>query len=156
HPSTPHVNILPIPAAAAFKETNMAWMDQWERAAWVQARTPAFIGTRLSDLLKMLNTFLGSTVLFAPVVFFSGRLVRTPRLRVLFWTLLVSAVAVLIEVKYYEHYAAPLLIVFLILVVEAFRHLRAFKVSGKPVGRFLTFALPSVMLLLYGGTEVTR
>src|SRR5262249_28629044 len=139
-----------------FEQSNFAFMGQWEREAWAESRTPGFIRVRLQDVYRILGYFLTNSVFLIPLVFFGGVLLKAPRLRVLRWILMASIVAVVTEVKSYEHYAAPLLIVVLILAIEAFRHFYVFELAGKPVGRFLTVALPAAGVLLYMGHEAVR
>lgn len=153
YPSTPHLNILPLPPAHKFDEVNFAVMDQWERDAWAKARRPEFLLTRPRNVYEMLDLFLGSFVLLLPVALFGRELLRSPRLKLIRWCLLAGCVPVAIGIEYYQHYAAPILPAILILTVEAFRRLRLLELSRKPVGRFLTGALPAAMLLIAFGHQ---
>ncbi len=66
-----------------------------------------------------------------------------------------SAVGLEAEVVFFPHYAAPMASLILALVLLAMRQLRAWRWHRKPVGRFLTRAVPLtcfLMLLLRVGT----
>jgi hypothetical protein len=154
YPSTPHVNVLPLPPPAHFSPINLTWMDQWEREAWQKARSSGFVPDRLKDVYEIFDRFAGSSVLLLPLILSVVPVFR--KLRILLWPLLFCLSAALIEVKYYDHYAAPFLVVVLILLVESFRHLRAFKIGGRPAGRLLFWAMPALMLLFYAGHEGIR
>jgi hypothetical protein len=156
YPSTPHVNILPLPPPHQFAHLDFTLMDRWEREAWADARSSGFFAARFKKVYDMFGVFLGSPLLLVPIALFGRNLVSAPRLRLLWWSLLSGAVAVAIGIQYYQHYAAPILIVFLILTVQAFRHLRVFEYSGKPLGRFLCRAIPAGMLLAAGGHQVLQ
>jgi uncharacterized membrane protein len=156
YPSTPHVNVLPVPPPHQFTHLDFTLMDRWEREAWAHARSAAFLPARFGDVTKMLNTFLGSMMLLIPVALFWRSLLHAPRLKLLWWCLLTGCVPVAIGAEYYEHYAAPILTVILILTVQAFRHLRIFEYSGRPVGMFLCRALPAAMIVLAAGTQAAQ
>jgi len=156
YPSTPHLNILPLPTPASLPVQNLRWMDEWERATWSEARSVGFMGSRIKDLNDLMGMFLGSTLLLFPVLVFSGPIFRVGRYRVLVWMLGVSLIAVLTEVKYYQHYASPILLSILILVVAGFRHLRAWMPQGRPVGRFLSVGMLAGMLVLTLGSQAVR
>lgn len=156
YPSTPHVNVLPLPPPHQFAHLDFTLMDRWEREAWARARSAAFITTRFGDVTQMLNTFLGSMVLLIPVALFWRNLFHSARLKLLWWCLLTGCIAIAIGTQYYEHYAAPILPVILILAVQAFRHLRVFEYSGRPIGKFLCRAMPAVMLVLAAGSQAAQ
>ena len=156
YPSTRHVNLLPLPPSHQFPHLDFTLMDRWEREAWARTRSAAFLTIRLGDVAKMLTTFLGSFMLLIPVVLFGCELLHTPRLKLLWWCLLTGCIAMAIGTQYYEHYAAPILPVILILTVQAFRHLRVFEYSGRPVGKFLCRAIPAVMLVLAAGSQAVQ
>jgi hypothetical protein len=156
YPSTPHINVLPLPPPHQFAHLDFTLMDRWEREAWAQARSWRFFAARFRKVFQMFDLFLGSALLLVPVALFWPILFSTPRLRLLWWSLLSGAVVVAIGTQYYQHYAAPILAVILILTVQAFRHLRLFQYSGKPIGRFLCRAIPAAMLLIAGSRQAVQ
>ena len=156
YPSTSHFNVIPLPPPHKFAHLDFTLMDRWERETWALARSWGFLATRFKKVYEMFDLFLGSTVLLVPVALFWRKLLSTPRLRLLWWSLLSGAVAVAIETQYYQHYAAPILVVILILTVQAFRHLRVSQYSGKPIGRFLGRAIPAAMLLIAGSQQAVQ
>ena len=156
YPSTPHLSVLPLPPPHQFAHLNFTLMDRWEREAWAKARSAAFVVTRFKNVYEMLDLFLGSILLLVPVALFWRNLVGSLRLKILWRSLLVSTLAVVIGTQYYQHYAAPILGVILILAVQAFRHLRVFEFRGKPTGRFLCRATPLAMLILAGGYQAVQ
>jgi hypothetical protein len=125
-------------------------MDQWERDSWNQARGARFPLIRLRRIYQMFDLFLGSALLLIPAALFWKSLLRTPRLKVLWWCLATGALVAATGIQYYQHYAAPILPVILVFTVEGFRHLRVWETSGKPIGRFLCRAMPGAMLLIAG------
>ncbi len=156
YPSTPHVNVLSLPPPHQFAHLDFTLMDRWERQAWAQARSWSFFATRYKKVYEMFDLFLGSALLLFPVALFWPILFGMPRFRLLWWALLSGAVVVAIGTEYYQHYAAPILVVILILTVQAFRHLRVFQYCGKPIGRFLCRAIPAAMLLIAGSRQAVE
>ncbi len=156
YPSTPHLNVLPLPPPVNFTTQNMRWIDEWERQAWAESRTVKFFGDRFGDVARVMGSFLGSAILLAPIALFARQVLGARKHRVLIWMLLITCIPILTEVKYYEHYASPILLPILILMVAGFRHLRHYSYQGRPVGRFLSRALPAAMLLLLAGSEGVR
>jgi hypothetical protein len=96
----------------------------------------------------MLKTMLGSTPLALPLVALAPVLWHIRRTRFLASLVAVLLAGSLIEVAFFEHYAAPFTCVILILGVEAIRALQTWRVSGRRAGRFLVRALPMAALVL--------
>jgi hypothetical protein len=157
YPFTSHFNILPLPPDRTYRQIGLTWVNHWERNAWAQSRSAGFIGRRLADLLECSQTLLSSGFLLLPLVMFGPQLLRSKKLRVVCWALLLTLVAAFLEVMYYTHYAAPALAALLVLVVQGFRHLRLWEFSpGKHTGRMLTRAAPAVVLFLAVQTQVSK
>ena len=54
----------------------------------------------------------------------------------------------LLAVRYFfPHYAAPLTVTLILLLIQAMRHLRRWEVKGRPIGIFLTRAILALQLL---------
>jgi hypothetical protein len=68
------------------------------------------------------------------------------RIRLPLLCVLAALLGSLIEVRYYMHYAGPVTAALLVLAVQAFRHLRQWKPSGRPSGRFLSRAIPILIV----------
>lgn len=70
------------------------------------------------------------------------------RMRFLIVATAVSLAGLAIEVFYFDHYAAPMTCLILALVIEAMRRLRAWRLRGRPVGRLISRAVPTICLLM--------
>jgi hypothetical protein len=62
----------------------------------------------------------------------------------------------LVQIVYYPHYAAPATAAIMIVLVQSFRHLRLYRLSTMPVGRFLSRAIPVTAFMLLLGSEGAR
>ena len=153
YPSTTHFNILPLPPPVKFRTQNLRWKDAWERRNWDLARGPELLSLRSRRWVRIVGAFLGSAVLICPLLLFWRQLLPNRRLRPLWWALLFSFAGSWIEVIYVEHYAAPVLPVILVLVVQSFRHLRLWTFQGNATGLALTRTLLAASMLLWIGQE---
>jgi hypothetical protein len=60
----------------------------------------------------------------------------------------ISLMGMMLEVYFYPHYAAPMTCLFLALILLALRHLRNWRLHGKPTGLFLVRFVPVLTLLM--------
>ncbi len=121
--------------------------QHWEVKQWEAARTLELIPLRLKDWKETGSTIFGSPVTGLLVLGFLGHLWRDRRIRMALWCVAATLAGSLIEVRYYQNYAAPAVAALFILLIQALRHLRQWKPGGRPAGRFLSRVLP---LLLAG------
>jgi hypothetical protein len=63
------------------------------------------------------------------------------RTRLLLWQFIFCALGLFAVVWFYPHYAAPFLPIFLCILIQMFRHMRRWKIEGRPVGVGLTRAV---------------
>ena len=77
-----------------------------------------------------------------PVLLLLPNLWRDRRIRLPMMCMMAAVAGSWIEVCYYQHYAGPVTAALFILAVQALRHLRQWKPGSRPVGRFLSRALP--------------
>ena len=77
-------------------------------------------------------------------------LFRGPKMRLLWFTVVVVGSGVLVVIWSNPHYAAPLTCVIYTLIVQAMRHLRTLRVSARPVGLALSRAIVLVLVLETG------
>ena len=68
--------------------------------------------------------------------------------RFLLWASGVSLAGLAMEVFFYPHYAAPMTCLILALLLMAMRRVRSWEWRGKPVGVFLTRAVPAICLVM--------
>lgn len=68
-------------------------------------------------------------------------LLRDLEVRFVVIELIISFLGLLMVIAFLEHYAAPLLAAFFILVIQAIRHLRSWQPRGRPVGLALSRAV---------------
>jgi hypothetical protein len=120
--------------------------ENWEPKKWRIARSWQIIPDRLKDWNLVLSTILGGVIMGLPLILFFPNLWSDKRIRLP----LICVAAVLagswIEILYYQHYFAPAAAALLVIAVQALRHLRQWTPAGKPVGRFLSRAIPILVL----------
>jgi hypothetical protein len=150
----PLFNFQPLQPARTDLTPAMYDMHQnWEPAEWKKARSWQLLPLRLSDWRDVAVTILGSLLSGLLIVAFLPNLWRDRRIRLPLLCVLAALAGSLIEVRYYVHYAGPAASALLIVAVQAFRHLRQWQPRGLPAGRFLTRALP---VLVLGSVMLTR
>lgn len=103
------------------------WARGYYRPSWASARLVS--GEKLENYTDALlwPGFL-PLLLCLPAVFGS------PRLRLLLWTLVLSGAGLFAVVWSLPHYAAPVLCVIYAVLLQCFRHLRRFRIAGRPAG----------------------
>jgi len=120
--------------------------QNWEPAEWAKSRSWQLIRIRFDDWKGVAEILLGGWIVGALIVVFLPNLWRDRRIRLPLLCVLAAFAGSLIEVRYYMHYAGPATVALLILAVQSFRHLRQWKPSGQPVGRFLARAVPVLVV----------
>jgi hypothetical protein len=150
----PLFNFQPLQPARTDLTPAMYDMHQnWEPGEWRKARSWELLPLRVDDWKDIAAAILGSFLLGLLMVAFLPNLWRDRRIRLPFFCVLAALAGSLIEVRYYVHYAGPIAAALLIVAVQTFRHLRQWKPGGTPAGRFLTRALP---ILVVGSVMLTR
>ena len=127
--------------------------QNWEPAQWEKARTWRLFPQRFDDWKGVAAVLLGSAVMGLLILAFSTHLWKDRRIRLPLVCVITALAGSLIEVRYYQHYAGPVTVALLILAVQAFRHLRQWKPGGGTAGRFLSRALP---LLVVGAAVASQ
>jgi hypothetical protein len=120
--------------------------QNWEREQWEKARTWQLIPLRLKDWENAFSIILESMLTGLPVVVLLPSLWRDRRIRLPLMCVIAVLAGSLIEVFYYQHYAGPATVALFIVVVQAFRHLRQWRPGGQPAGRFLSRAIPVLVV----------
>ena len=122
-------------------------LNEWERGNALRAKTIRGQVARLRDETVVATSLAGNHWLFLiPVLIFGPWVIRDRRIRILLLTLGAGLVVAQLEIAYLPHYAAPFCAIILILATQGFRHLRALKIGGRPMGRFLSRAIPAIGL----------
>jgi len=137
-------------------ESIFNYFHGWQFDQWNRSRSWRLIPERGSDLFTATSTILGGaymTLIAAGFLMFTW---RDKRIRVAAICVATVAVGSFVQIVYYVHYFAPATVALLILAVQAFRHLRYWRLLGRPVGRFLTCAVPLVALAVTLVTEGSR
>ena len=143
----PLFSFQPLHNAGPYVTSIMADLHQkWEPGEWAKARSWQLVPERLKDWREIATTVLGSTAMGLIVVVFLIRLWHDQRIRLPLIALGCAAAGSLIEIRYYQHYFGPATAALFIVTVQAFRHLRLRKPRGQPMGRFLTRAIPVLVL----------
>jgi hypothetical protein len=120
---------------------------RWELRDFQNGRTALGFGRRLRHKFRMLWTFYMGPVFTLPFLVFP-LLFRDRKMR--FPLLLAAAVAVgvLIETWTLDHYVAPALGLFYLILVQCIRHLRLYRWRERPVGYGLARAIPLVCVAM--------
>ncbi len=143
----PLFNVSPLQATKVYRTPVIYDLHQnWERVQWEKARTWQLVPIRLEDWKKVASTVLGSMLPGVLILGFAFDLWRDRRIRLPLMCVLAAIAGSMIEVCYYEHYAGPATAALFVVAVQALRHLRQWKPGGQPVGRFLSRALPAVVV----------
>ena len=101
-----------------------------------------FILAKVALIVPFFAFYFGAALLF-PLVMFPRTLIDA-RVRFLIAAGAIVLFGLAVEVFFLPHYAAPLTALNLALVVQALRHLRAWRWDGQPAGIFLVRVLPVV------------
>ena len=143
----PLFNVQPLGTPKVYSTPVMFDLHQnWEREQWEKARTWQLIPIRLNDWKVVASTVLGSVLMGLLIVAFSRNLWRDRRIRLPLMCIMATLAGSVIEIRYYEHYAGPATVALFIAAVQALRHLRQWKPGGQPTGRFLSRALPVLIV----------
>ena len=135
HFASPPVLFLPLPAPRHFLNPQFTDYSDEQRAEFIDRRAH-FVRT-CWQRARRLGVFFFGSLLVAPMLTLPW-LVRDRRMRLLGVQLLLSFLGFLVVAAFFEHYAAPLTATIFALATQAMRHLRRWKVRGRPVGIFLT------------------
>jgi hypothetical protein len=125
----------------------------WEFRDFQRGKTVLGYLHRLRHKVRMLWLFYMGPVFTLPFLAFPW----VVRDRKMFFPLVIAGVVIvgiLIETWTLDHYVAPALGVFYLLLVQCIRHLRLYRRRGKPVGQGLVYSVLSVciaMLVLRAG-----
>jgi hypothetical protein len=119
----------------------------WELKDYQRGRSVLGFLRRLRHKIRMLWSFYLGPVFTLPFLAFPW-LFRDLRMR--FPLLLAAAVAVsiMIETWTLDHYVAPALGLFYLLLVQCIRHLRLWRWHGKPAGQGLARAVPMISIAM--------
>ena len=143
----PLFNFLPLASTKVYRTPVIYDLHQnWEREQWEKARSLQLVPIRFKDWREVSSTLLGGVVMGALIVLFLPSLWRDKRIRLPLMCVLAALGGSLIEVRYYDHYAGPATVALFIVLLEAFRHLRHWNYNTRPTGRFLSRALPVLIL----------
>lgn len=95
------------------------------------------------------STFLFGTILMIPLLWLPLA-IRDRRIRFLAIAAALIGIGALLNKWLLPHYIAPATCVFYALFLQSMRHMRQARLSGRPAGRFLFYAVPVVCVLLAG------
>jgi hypothetical protein len=129
---------------------------RWEFDHWARSRSWQLLVDRPKDWYSALSTLAGGLPFVLMLAAFLASTVRDRRMLLPIICIAAALLGSLVQIVYYPHYAAPATAAILIVLVQSFRHLRLYRFAGKPVGRFLSRAIPSVACLVLLGSEGAR
>jgi len=99
--------------------------------------------------IKALDAFFLGPALTVPLLVLPW-LFRDRRIRPLLWISIFAPISFFPEVYFNPHYAAPAVALIYLVFLEGMRHLRVWKIGGRPAGRMLVRALVIVCLIVFG------
>jgi hypothetical protein len=120
----------------------------WELQAHNQIHSPQALLNELWTRVRHLWSFFIGPLLTLPLLLFGRRAWREVRARGLLPPLVIVLVAVLAGQSAVPHYLAPVSGIFLLLIVQAIRHLWVWRVRGRDTGAFLTLAVLTGLVLI--------
>jgi hypothetical protein len=132
---------LPKPVVAPSIHKPMRDYYLWELEAHDQLRSPRVLISELWLRVRRLWTFFIGPLLSLPLLLCGRRAWRDARARGLLPPLLIVLIGVLAGQSATPHYLAPVTGIVLILIVQAIRHLRLWRVRGRDIGAFLAQAV---------------
>jgi len=143
----PLFNFQPLQGVKTYSNAAMADLHRnWEVAQWEKARSWQLFALRFQDWKTVSATLLGSALTGLLVVLFMRSLWRDRRIRLPLICVLIAVAGSFIEICYYQHYAGPVTVALLIVAVQALRYLREWNPGGRSAGRFLSRAVPVLVL----------
>lgn len=123
--------------------------SQWELRDFLYAKTAAGFLSRTTQKLGTVVFFFYGTALFAPLVMLP-RVARDRRVRFLVVASGVSGLGLSLNAWLFPHYVAPLTGALYVVLLQAMRHLRAWRPGRQPYGLALVRAIPLVCVALAG------
>jgi hypothetical protein len=120
---------------------------QWELRDYLRGRSVAGYLHRLGHKIRMLWSFYAGPVFTLPLLAFPW-LFRDRRMRFPLILAGVVVFSILIETWTLDHYVAPALGLFYLLLMQCMRHLRFYRWRGKPVGHQLARVVPLVCVAM--------
>jgi hypothetical protein len=120
---------------------NFLWQRENYLTRWPLSRLASATGGKLNALWDFyFQPAMTLPLLFLPLIW------RKRELRPLLLTAGFVLIGIGLYPFFFPHYAAPIFAVFLLIVVQGLRHVRAFEWNGRPVGVFVFHAI--VLLLV--------
>lgn len=146
----PLFNFQPLQSTKVYRTPVIYDLHQnWERTEWEKARSWQLIPMRLGDWKDAVSLVLGGVLMAVPIGIFLRELWKDRRIRLPLVCVAAALAGSMIEIRYYQHYAAPMVTGLLIVAVQALRHLRHWSAAGLVLSR----ALP---VLIVGAALATQ
>jgi len=123
--------------------------SKWELGDFLYAKTPAGFTSRTAQKLGTVVFFFYGTALFAPLVTLPW-VVRDRRVRFLVVAGGVYALGLCVNAWLFPHYLAPFACALYVFLLQAMRHLRAWRPNRQPYGLAIVRIIPILCLLLAG------
>ena len=144
--SVPPLNILPVQPRKEFRHFDLEFLDSgWTRDMNARARSWQLPLIRAADFERTARMMFGHPLWLVILVAFAPVWFRSRRIRLPLILACVMAGGAMFELIYYVHYAAPIMAVLLILLLQSLRVFRAWSARylavGKQGGTFAVLAL---------------
>ncbi len=120
-------------------------------APYNRQRSPrGFVEGALGKLGDIAVWYLRPLLLGLPLATLPWMLKRDPWMRLAGWIYAVFSLALLAETYWSPHYFTPILSVIWLFVLQSMRHMHAWRLAGKPSGRFLVRAVLILCIFSWG------
>jgi hypothetical protein len=123
--------------------------SRWEMGDFEYARTPTGFLDRTAQKLGTVTFFVFGMVLLPPLVMLL-RVLRDRRVRLLLLSGIVFGLGLCLNAWLFPHYIAAFIGAFYVLLLQAMRHLRAWRPGGQPSGLALVRLIPVICVVLAG------
>ncbi len=139
----------PRPEPVYRYKTMRDFYSKWELGDFLYARTPTGFPIRTAQKLGIALVFFFGVVLLPPLIMLP-RALRDRRLRFLVAAGAIYGAGLSMNAWLFPHYVAPFTCALYAILLQAMRHLRAWRPGGRPSGLAVVRVMPVVCLALIG------
>jgi hypothetical protein len=137
----------PRPEPAYRHAVMREFYSKWELGDFLYAKTPAGFVSRTAQKAGIVLFFFFGPALFAPLVMLP-RVLCDRRVRFLVGAACVFAFGLALNAWLFPHYLAPFVGGLYVILLQAMRHLRAWRRAGQPRGLAIVRAIPVLCVVL--------
>jgi len=138
-----------------YRHAAMGDFMAWTLPMYERGRTPRGVAVRLAEIVSAAWLFFVGPALTIALVA-SPLLLHDKRVRFLIFVLAAFLLALLSETYFSLHYAAPVIGIIYVLLLQSLRHLYVWRRGGRAIGRRLVQATAVVCLVMFGVRALAR